>query len=129
MSVPQLHEPVLKNEVIEALSIKAGGTYIDATFGRGGHTKSILNSLGFDGRVVALDRDPEALAYALKLQNCDSRLLVAHTNFGQISTIPHTADLLNSTDGILFDLGVSSPQLSDSTVSYTHLTLPTIDLI
>ena len=121
MSVPQLHEPVLKSEVIEALSIKAGGTYIDATFGRGGHTKSILNSLGLDGRLVALDRDPEAFAYAVKLQDCDSRLLVAHTNFGQISKIPQTADLLNSTDGILFDLGVSSPQLSDSNRGFSFL--------
>ena len=121
MPLKEFHESVLKSEVIEALSIKADGIYIDATFGRGGHSKSILNSLGTNGRLVALDKDPEAIASAVQLKECDTRLLVVHTNFGRISMIPETAHLLNSIDGILFDLGVSSPQLDDPSRGFSFL--------
>ena len=116
-----LHESVLKSEVIKALSIKPDGVYIDATFGRGGHSESILNSLGPHGRLVAIDRDPEAVEAALKLQKCDKRLSVAHTNFGRMGMIPETSKLLNSTDGILFDLGVSSPQLQDPSRGFSFM--------
>ena len=121
MPLQELHEAVLKSEVIEALSIKANGIYIDATFGRGGHSKSILGSLGAQGRLVALDKDPQAIASAVQLQECDTRLLVVHASFAQISLIPETANLLNSIDGILFDLGVSSPQLDDPRRGFSFL--------
>ena len=121
MPLKEIHEPVLKSEVTEALSINADGIYIDATFGRGGHSKSILNSLGVDGRIVALDKDPEAIESARELQKCDARLLVVHSNFGRISTIPETAHFFNSIDGILFDLGVSSPQLDDPARGFSFL--------
>ena len=117
----ELHESVLKKEVMKALSIKPDGVYIDATFGRGGHSESILNSLGPHGRLVAIDRDPEAVEAALRLQQCDTRLSVVHTNFGQIGTISETSQLLNSTDGILFDLGVSSPQLQDPSRGFSFM--------
>ena len=117
----ELHESVLKSEVIKALSIKPDGVYIDATFGRGGHSESILSSLGPHGRLVAIDRDPEAVEAALKLQKSDARLSVVHTNFGRMGVIPETSQLLNSTDGILFDLGVSSPQLQDPNLSLIHI--------
>ena len=116
-----LHKSVLKNEVTKALSIKPDGVYIDATFGRGGHSESILSSLGPHGRLVAIDRDPEAVEVALRLQKCDTRLSVVHTNFGQIDMIPETSKLLNSTDGILFDLGVSSPQLQDARRGFSFM--------
>ena len=121
MPLKELHESVLKSEVIEALSIKPDGIYIDATFGRGGHSKSILNCLDTRGRLVALDKDPEAIASAVELQETDTRLLVVHTNFGRVSMIPETANLLNSIDGILFDLGVSSPQLDDPSRGFSFL--------
>ena len=121
MPLKEFHESVLKTEAIEALSIKADGVYIDATFGRGGHSKSILNSLGTDGRLVALDKDPEAIASAIRLQDSDRRLLVVHANFGQISMVPETSHLSNSIDGILFDLGVSSPQLEDPRRGFSFL--------
>ena len=117
----ELHESVLKKEVIKALSIKPDGVYIDATFGRGGHSESILNSLGPHGRLVAIDRDPEAVEAALKLQKCDTRLSVIHANFSRIGMIPETSELLNSTDGILFDLGVSSPQLQDPSRGFSFM--------
>ena len=117
----ELHESVLKSEVIKALSIKPDGVYIDATFGRGGHSESILSSLGPHGRLVAIDRDPEAVEAALKLQKCDTRLSVVHSNFGRMGMIPETSQLLNSTDGILFDLGVSSPQLQDSNRGFSFM--------
>ena len=116
-----LHESVLKSEVIKALSIKPDGVYIDATFGRGGHSESILNSLGPHGRLVAIDRDPEAVEAALKLQKCDKRFSVAHTNFGRMGMIPETSKLLNSIDGILFDLGVPSPQLQDPSRGFSFM--------
>ena len=87
-----LHESVLKSEVIKALSIKPDGVYIDATFGRGGHSESILSSLGPHGRLVAIDRDPEAVKAALKLQKCDTRLSVVHTNFCLLYTSPSPRD-------------------------------------
>ena len=121
MPLKEIHEPVLKSEVTEALSINADGIYIDATFGRGGHSKSILDSLGVDGRLVTLDKDPEAIESARELQKCDARLLVVHANFGRISMIPETAHFLNSIDGILFDLGVSSPQLDDPARGFSFL--------
>ena len=117
----ELHESVLKSEVIKALSIKPDGVYIDATFGRGGHSESILSSLGPHGRLVAIDRDPEAVKAALKLQKSDTRLSVVHTNFGRMGVIPETSQLLNSTDGILFDLGVSSPQLQDPNRGFSFM--------
>ena len=117
----ELHESVLKSEVIKALSIKPDGVYIDATFGRGGHSESILSSLGPHGRLVAIDRDPEAVEAALKLQKSDARLSVVHTNFGRMGMIPETSQLLNSTDGILFDLGVSSPQLQDPNRGFSFM--------
>ena len=117
----ELHESVLKNEVMKALSIKPDGVYIDATFGRGGHSESILSSLGPHGRLVAIDRDPEAVEAAIRLQKSDKRLSVVHTNFGQIGTISETSELVNSTDGILFDLGVSSPQLEDPSRGFSFM--------
>jgi 16S rRNA (cytosine1402-N4)-methyltransferase len=103
-----LHKTVLLQEAVEALRIKAEGTYVDATFGRGGHSRAILAQLGSSGRLIAIDRDPEALACAAKIS--DSRLIAFQANFGRIGQVVAKANLAG-VDGVLLDLGVSSPQL------------------
>ncbi len=104
-----MHRPVLLREAAEALSIKADGTYVDATFGRGGHSREILLRLGRAGRLIAIDRDPAAVASATAI--ADSRLSVFQAEFSRIAGIVSQAGV-RGVDGVLFDLGVSSPQLA-----------------
>ncbi len=106
-----LHKTVLLDEAVEALRIKADGTYVDATFGRGGHSREILARLGRTGRLIAIDRDPEAVASAASL--ADSRLTVLQMAFGRIGRVVAEANLAG-VDGVLLDLGVSSPQLDSA---------------
>jgi len=104
-----MHRPVLLREAAEALSIKAEGTYVDATFGRGGHSREILSRLGGAGRLIAIDRDPAAVASATAI--ADSRLTVFQAEFSRIGRVVAEA-AVTSVDGVLLDLGVSSPQLA-----------------
>lgn len=103
-----LHRPVLLEETLAALAIRPDGVYIDATFGRGGHSCAILARLGPAGRLLALDRDPEAVAFGRTWD--DARFAIVHTAF---SALEETAKKhgIAAADGVLFDLGVSSPQL------------------
>lgn len=103
-----LHRPVLLEETLAALAIRPDGVYIDATFGRGGHSHAILAQLGPAGRLLALDRDPEAVAFGRTWD--DPRFTMAHAAF---SALTETAQAygIAAADGVLFDLGVSSPQL------------------
>lgn len=104
------HVSVLLQESIEALDIQADGWYLDATFGRGGHCRAILERLGAGGRLFALDRDPEAAAAAAALAAADSRFRFCRTPFsGLDSAFAEVGEA--ALDGVLFDLGVSSPQL------------------
>ncbi|HEY5636646.1 MAG TPA: 16S rRNA (cytosine(1402)-N(4))-methyltransferase RsmH [Burkholderiales bacterium] len=105
------HQPVLLAEALEALALRPAGTYLDGTFGRGGHARAILSRLGPEGRLIAIDRDPEAVAAARAIG--DARLHVAHARFAEL---PGVLDALGieACDGMLFDLGVSSPQLDDA---------------
>src|SRR5437667_284528 len=104
-------EPVrLRVEAIEALAVRADGIYIDGTFGRGGHSRAILDRLGPQGRLVALDRDPQARAAARELR--DGRFMFLKHNFGTLSAALDAAGV-RSAHGMLFDLGISSPQLDD----------------
>jgi 16S rRNA (cytosine1402-N4)-methyltransferase len=100
-----MHLPVLAAETIEALAIRADGVYVDGTFGRGGHSRLILERLGPQGRLIALDRDPQAAHAALAVS--DRRFSFFRTRFSDLSMLPAQVD------GMLFDLGVSSPQLDD----------------
>ena len=100
-----MHEPVLAAEAIEALALRADGIYVDGTFGRGGHSRLILEKLGPQGRLIALDRDPQAAHAALAV--ADRRFSFFRTRFSDLSMLPARVD------GLLFDLGVSSPQLDD----------------
>jgi 16S rRNA (cytosine1402-N4)-methyltransferase len=105
------HVPVLAEEVLCGLAIRPDGLYLDATFGRGGHSRMILGALGPHGRLLALDRDPEALGVGWELAQADSRLAIEQENFDQLRRVVEARGLTSGLDGILFDLGVSSPQL------------------
>jgi 16S rRNA (cytosine1402-N4)-methyltransferase len=100
-----MHEPVLAREAIEALAIRPDGVYVDGTFGRGGHARLILERLGPSGRLIALDRDPQAAEAARAIG--DPRFSFFKARFSELSMVPAQVQ------GMLFDLGVSSPQLDD----------------
>lgn len=105
------HVSVLHREAIDALSIKRDGVYMDATFGRGGHSRSILEALGDNGRLVATDCDAQAVAYARQHFGDDSRFAIMQCNYSELHRVASELDLVGAVDGVLFDLGVSSPQL------------------
>jgi 16S rRNA (cytosine1402-N4)-methyltransferase len=100
-----MHEPVLARETIEALAVRPDGTYVDGTFGRGGHSRLILERLGPSGRLIALDRDPQAAEAARSIG--DPRFSFFRARFSELERVP------SGVQGMLFDLGVSSPQLDD----------------
>jgi 16S rRNA (cytosine1402-N4)-methyltransferase len=106
-----LHRPVLLEESLEALAITPDGFYVDGTFGRGGHARMILARLGPLGRLLALDKDPEAVTAGRKLARGDPRFSIVHAAFSQIGEIALQWGALGSVRGLLLDLGVSSPQL------------------
>lgn len=107
-TVGEAHITVLLDEAVAGLRIKPEGAYVDATFGRGGHSRAILARLGESGRLLALDRDPEAVAAARDWH--DARFAIAHAPFSRLAEAAHEQGF-DWADGILFDLGVSSPQI------------------
>lgn len=106
------HIPVLLNESIQALDIKPHGTYVDATFGRGGHSRLILESLGQSGKLLAIDQDPTAIEYANNLAAADKRFTICQGSYARLEDFLKIHNI-EHLDGVLFDLGVSSPQLDD----------------
>lgn len=112
MTVTNRHIPVLLTEVVEALQPQEGGVYVDCTLGRGGHTEALLNAANC--RVIGMDRDPDAIKESkARLSKFGSRFEVVRASFSDISTVLDDLDV-ESVDGILADLGVSSPQLDDA---------------
>ena len=107
------HTSVLLHESISALAIKPDGIYVDATFGRGGHSRLILENLGEQGRLIAFDRDPSAIE-ASKAFADDSRFQIVHSAFSEMDIALANMALSGKIDGVLMDLGVSSPQLDDA---------------
>ncbi|MDR0250329.1 MAG: 16S rRNA (cytosine(1402)-N(4))-methyltransferase RsmH [Burkholderiales bacterium] len=107
------HAPVLLNEVLAALRIRRDGVYVDGTFGRGGHSRAILAQLGERGRVIALDRDPDAESAASVLMREDARFSFQRAWFSEIPDVL-AEHAINEVDGVLLDLGVSSPQIDDA---------------
>ncbi len=107
------HQPVMLEEVLEALDPAPDACILDATFGRGGHARALLARLGPAGRLLALDRDPEAIAAARALADEDARVLVAEAPFAELARVVAAQDLQRPINGVLMDLGVSSPQLDD----------------
>lgn len=109
-----MHQPVLLHEAIEALAIRPAGIYLDATFGRGGHSQAILQQLNADGRLVALDKDLSAVESGQLLQRQDPRFSIEHASFARLAQVAQKLAIYGQVDGILMDLGVSSPQLDEA---------------
>jgi len=108
------HRSVLLQEAVEALQVRSGGVYVDATFGRGGHAEAILRGLGTEGRLLVIDKDPEAIATAHARYAADVRVLVEQGSFAGLERYAEKHGLAGRVDGIVLDLGVSSPQLDDA---------------
>jgi 16S rRNA (cytosine1402-N4)-methyltransferase len=108
------HAPVLAAEALAGLALEADGYYVDATFGRGGHTALILQALGREGGVLALDRDPQAIAFGHHRFADEVRLTLVHASFADLGTLVPLHAHGRRCRGVLFDLGVSSPQLDDA---------------
>lgn len=117
----ELHRPVLFEQVLDALRIKPDGLYIDGTFGRGGHAAAVLERLGEHGQLLAFDKDPEALEFAAHSFRGESRLDLRRGSFGNLATVVSELDWKGKVDGILLDLGVSSPQLDDAGRGFSFL--------
>lgn len=113
------HLPVLLDAVIRGLKINPDGCYIDATFGRGGHSNGILAGLSDTGRLIAVDRDDAAITAARSLSELDARVQVQHANFSDLDRLQGVA--AQSVDGILLDLGVSSPQLDQAERGFSFM--------
>lgn len=113
------HTPVLLQEVLAALDVHAGGRYLDATFGRGGHAAAILDRAGKEGRVVAIDRDPEAIRAGRERFAAETRLALVSGPFSRLSAVVTQMGLAGEFDGVLLDLGVSSAQLDDATRGFS----------
>ncbi len=111
------HIPVLFEEAMEGLAVKEDGVYLDATFGRGGHSRGILERLGPDGRLYAIDRDPEAVAAAAEIK--DPRFAIAHAEFRDLQRVCADFGIAGRLDGILMDIGVSSPQIDDASRGFS----------
>jgi len=113
------HTSVMVKEVIEALNIRPDGTYVDATFGRGGHTRAILDCLGPAGRVLAIDRDPDACRYGYEVFANEPRMLLVQARFSDLAEIIEREGLRQRITGMVFDLGVSSPQLDHASRGFS----------
>ncbi len=110
------HVPVMAQEAVAALAIKPDGLYVDGTFGRGGHSRLILAALGATGRLIALDRDPDAMRAGAALN--DARLSLMQRTFSELEKVLAELDVAE-VDGVLLDIGVSSPQLDDATRGFS----------
>ena len=110
MTAALSHQTVLLREAVEALTIKPAGIYVDGTFGRGGHSRAILERLGPEGRLLAFDRDPQAIEVARAIN--DSRLTIMHCAFAELGAALRQVAVA-SVDGVLLDVGVSSPQIDE----------------
>jgi 16S rRNA (cytosine1402-N4)-methyltransferase len=115
------HVPVLLEPVLEGLNIRANGCYVDGTFGRGGHSSAILDRLTAAGRLIALDRDPQAIASAPKALLSDPRFELIRGECAQLEKFIEERGLRGSVDGVLLDLGVSSPQLDEAGRGFSFL--------
>jgi len=116
-----LHTPVLRDEVLEGLAVRSDGCYCDATFGRGGHTAEILAALGASGRVIAIDRDPEAVAAGRRRFAGEPRLTLIRGSFGRLEELVRATGFKGKLNGVLMDLGVSSPQLDEARRGFSFM--------
>ncbi len=116
------------DEVLEGLNIKSDGTYFDGTFGRGGHAGAILQRLGSQGRLLAMDKDPDAIAYAAQRFADDDRFVIRQGSFAMMAEMVSEAGLTGQIDGVLLDLGVSSPQLDNAGRGFSFMKEGPLDM-
>ena len=121
------HETVLLDEAVEALEIRNNGIYIDATFGRGGHSAEIIKQLGPEGRLLLIDKDPLAIAHAKGVYKNDERILIWQGSFKDFPEALQEFGL-SKADGLLLDLGVSSPQLDDASRGFSFMRDGALDM-
>lgn len=122
------HQAVMLDEAIQALAIVPDGIYVDGTFGRGGHSQAILNQLGEHGRLIALDKDPTAIQYARTHFSADSRFQAVKSSFADISSVMLELGIHGAVNGVLLDLGVSSPQLDDPERGFSFMREGPLDM-
>lgn len=127
-AVEYQHRPVLLEEVIENLVMNPDGIYVDGTFGRGGHSRAILARLSENGRLIALDRDPEAIASAGNDLKQDPRFSLIQSSFSRLGDVISQAGFAELVDGVLLDLGVSSPQLDDPERGFSFMKKGALDM-
>jgi 16S rRNA (cytosine1402-N4)-methyltransferase len=122
------HRPVLLDEAIEGLAMKPDGVYLDGTFGRGGHSAAMLEKLGDAGRLLAIDQDPAAVQIAQQRFGQDPRFEIVHSNFESLVELVRGRGLYQKVDGVLLDLGVSSPQLDDASRGFSFMKPGPLDM-
>ena len=122
-----MHQTVLLREAVEALVTNPGGFYVDGTFGRGGHSFAILDQLDDSGHLLGVDKDPQAAVTAAQLQEADKRFSFFHGSFAQLQ-VKFDEMGMESADGILLDLGVSSPQLDEASRGFSFLNDGPLDM-
>lgn len=123
-----MHQSVLLEEAMSGLSIIPEGIYVDATFGRGGHSKAILSKLSAQGRLLVIDQDPEAIDLATHEYSQDERVIIRHGSFTHLQKWVQALDWDGRVNGILLDLGVSSPQLDDATRGFSFQRTGPLDM-
>lgn len=122
------HQTVLLREAVEGLNIQQDGVYVDGTFGRGGHSAAILEKLGAGGKLLAIDKDPEAIAVAKERFGGDERFSIVQSSFAEIDEILKKQELSGKVNGILLDLGVSSPQLDQAERGFSFMKEGPLDM-
>lgn len=128
MTNPLVHLSVLLTETVQAVLADVDGIYVDATFGRGGHSRALLAALGSNARLLAFDKDPEAISAGEKLMAEDSRFTIIHASFADLARVLTDRDLVGKVDGIMADLGVSSPQLDDASRGFSFMNDGPLDM-
>lgn len=123
-----MHQTVLLQEAVDALCLKASGIYVDGTFGRGGHSRKILGGLDDHARLFVFDKDADAIEVAQALSENDKRVNVVHASFTQIKAVMASQGLLEKVDGVLLDLGLSSPQLDESERGFSFMRNGPLDM-
>src|SRR5690554_1001971 len=121
MSEQFSHITVLLDEAVNALAMRPAGCYVDGTFGRGGHSRLILKQLDESGRLLGFDKDPLAIATGLELQQQDPRFSIVQRSFAEMDAELQQRQLLTAVDGVLLDLGVSSPQLDQAERGFSFM--------
>lgn len=115
------HVPVLLEQAVDALDINASDRLIDGTYGRGGHTRALLDQLGPDGQLLVIDQDPAAIEHATVHFGQDARVTIRHANFSKLVSIVHAMGWMGRVNGVLLDLGVSSPQLDSAERGFSFM--------